>query len=310
MLHNTGSRESSTFLLSRAELVLIAITMVWGATFLIIHIAMRYSGPLFFVGLRFLAAGGAATLLFRPAFRSITKHEIVAGTAIGGMIFLGYSLQTAGLATIASSQSAFITSLYVPMVPVLQLVVLRRAPHPMSWAGVVLAFAGLILLAGPNAGTLSLSIGELLTLVGAMAIATEIILIGRYAGEVDSRRVTIIQLFVAGILAFCAMPVMGEAVPAFSWVWVASGVGLGIASAIMQLGMNWAQRTISPTRATVIYAGEPVWGGLVGRIAGDQLPSLAVAGAGLIISGVLVSEWRPKILQNRLKKKSQPEPVE
>jgi drug/metabolite transporter (DMT)-like permease len=196
------------------------------------------------------------------------------------------------------------------MVPVLQLVVLRRAPHPMSWAGVVLAFAGLILLAGPDAGTLSLSIGELLTLVGAMAIATEIILIGRYAGEVDSRRVTIIQLFAAGILAFCAMPVMGEAVPAFSWVWVASGVGLGIASAIMQLGMNWAQRTISPTRATVIYAGEPVWGGLVGRIAGDQLPSLAVAGAGLIISGVLISEWRPKILQNRLKKKSQPDPSE
>jgi len=45
-------------------------------------------------------------------------------------------------------------------------------------------------------------------------------------------------------------------------------------------------------RATVIYAGEPVWGGIIGRLSGDQLPALAVAGAGLIVLGVLISEVR------------------
>jgi drug/metabolite transporter (DMT)-like permease len=58
--------------------------------------------------------------------------------------------------------------------------------------------------------------------------------------------------------------------------------------------MNWAQRSVSPTRATVIYAGEPVWGGIVGRIAGDRLPGPAIAGAVLIVAGVLVSELQPR----------------
>jgi hypothetical protein len=58
--------------------------------------------------------------------------------------------------------------------------------------------------------------------------------------------------------------------------------------------MNWAQRSVSPTRATVIYAGEPVWGGIVGRLAGDQLPGVAIAGAVPIVAGVLVSELQPR----------------
>jgi drug/metabolite transporter (DMT)-like permease len=58
--------------------------------------------------------------------------------------------------------------------------------------------------------------------------------------------------------------------------------------------MNWAQRSVSPTKATVIYAGEPVWGGIVGRLAGDRLPAAALAGAALIVAGVLVSELEPR----------------
>ena len=118
----------------------------------------------------------------------------------------------------------------------------------------------------------------------------EIILIGLYAKKVDSRRVTFVQLLTAGLVSFALMPIMGEAVPAFSWLWAGAAIGLGLASAIIQLTMNWAQKSVSPTRAPVISAGEPVWGGIVGRLAGDRLPALALAGAGLIVAGVLASE--------------------
>ena len=59
--------------------------------------------------------------------------------------------------------------------------------------------------------------------------------------------------------------------------------------------MNWAQKVVPPTRATLIYAGEPVWGGIVGRIAGDRLPPLALLGGALIVVAVVVSEWRPRM---------------
>ncbi|MGE8672083.1 MAG: DMT family transporter [Achromobacter kerstersii] len=278
------------FALSRQEIALVLVTMLWGSTFLIIHIAMQHSGPLFFVGLRFTIAGLMALLLFRKHMAGITRLEVGAGIAIGCALFLGYFLQTEGLRTITSSQSAFITALYVPIVPLLQWAVLKRPPGLMSWIGVALAFSGLILLAGPEAGSLSFSPGEVATLAGAVAIAAEIILIGLFAKRVDSRRVTFVQLLTAGLVSFALMPVMGESIPAFSWLWAGAAIGLGLASAIIQLTMNWAQKSVSPTRATVIYAGEPVWGGIVGRLAGDRLPALALAGAALIVAGVLASE--------------------
>nr|WP_315526927.1 DMT family transporter [uncultured Achromobacter sp.] len=278
------------FALTRQEIALVLVTMLWGSTFLIIHIAMQHSGPLFFVGVRFTIAGLVTMLLFGKHMMGITRFEIGAGIAIGCALFLGYYLQTHGLRTITSSQSAFITALYVPIVPLLQWAVLKRPPGLMSWIGVALAFTGLILLAGPEAGSLSFSPGELATLAGAVAIAAEIILIGLFAKRVDSRRVTAVQLLTAGVVSFALMPALGESVPAFSWLWAAAAIGLGLASAVIQLTMNWAQKSVSPTRATVIYAGEPVWGGIVGRLAGDRLPALALAGAALIVAGVLASE--------------------
>lgn len=279
---------------SRHEVALIVITVFWGSTFLIVHLAMKHSGPAFFVGIRFIAAGLMTLLFFHRAMRGLTAKELWGGAAIGLMLCLGYGLQTHGLQTITSSQSAFITALYVPIVPLLQWAVLGRPPRLMSWVGVGLAFTGLILLAGPEAGSLSMSPGEIATVISAVAIAGEIILIGRFANEVDSRRITIVQLLSCGVFSLLAMPLIGESVPEFSWVWLIAALGLGLASAVIQLTMNWAQKVVSPTRATVIYAGEPVWGGVFGRLAGDRLPALALVGAALIVAGVIASELQPK----------------
>ncbi|MBL9060245.1 MAG: DMT family transporter [Mangrovicoccus sp.] len=293
MRHLPVTDQAPAAFLTRQEIALIVITMVWGGTFLVVHLAMAHSGPLFFVGLRFTAAAAVTLLLLRPAMAGLTRTELLAGAAVGASIFLGYALQTVGLQTITASQSAFLTALYVPMVPLMQLAVFRNPPPVMGWVGIGLAFSGLVLLAGPGAGRLSLDRGEVVTLLGAAAIAAEILLIGRYAAGVDSRRFTVVQLAVAGVLSLALMPVAGEAVLAFSWVWLVAALGLGAASALIQLTINWAQKTVSPLRATVIYAGEPVWGGVIGRLAGDRLPALALLGAALIVAGVLVSDWRP-----------------
>jgi drug/metabolite transporter (DMT)-like permease len=280
--------------LSRAELVLILITMVWGATFLLVQYALNVSGPMFFVGLRFAAAAVIVALFSLKVLRDLTFFELRAGVAIGTAIMLGYGLQTIGLQTIPSSQSAFITALYVPCVPLLQWLVLGRRPGLMPSLGICLAFAGLLLVSGPQGAALHFSAGEVVTLVSAVAIAAEIILIGACAGRVDIRRVTVVQLATASALAFLMTVPTGETLPGFSWLLVAIAVGLGVMSAIIQVAMNWAQRSVSPTRATVIYAGEPVWAGIVGRLAGERLPGLALLGAALIIAGVLVSELKKR----------------
>src|SRR5450830_1752441 len=251
---------------SKAECILVFITMIWGGTFLLVQHAMTVSGPMFFVGLRFAAAA----------------------------IVFGCGLQTIGLRTILSSQSAFITALYVPFVPLLQWLVLGRRPGLMPSIGIMLAFAGLMLLTGPAGASLNFSPGEIATLIGAVAIAAEIILISAFAGQVDVRRVTVVQLATASLLSFLMVVPMGEVLPGFSWLLLFSAVGLGLTSAVIQVAMNWAQQSVSPTRATLIYAGEPVWAGVVGRIAGERFPPIAMVGAALIVAAVVVSELKTR----------------
>jgi drug/metabolite transporter (DMT)-like permease len=278
-------------MIGRPELALIGITLLWGGTFLIVHQAMRHSGPLFFVGLRFGTAALMALPFALPVLRGVTRREWLAGTMIGSGIFCGYTLQTWGLQTIPSSTSAFITAAYVPLVPILQWAILRRRPRLASWVGVALAFVGLLLIAAPAEG-LSLGRGEALTLASTLAIALEIIFISLWAGRVDVARVTFIQLAVTSLLAFACMVPAGEAVPPFSWIVTLSACGLGLMTALIQLVMNWAQRSVSATRATLIYAGEPVWAGLIGWIAGERLPASALLGGVLVVAAVIVSEIR------------------
>jgi drug/metabolite transporter (DMT)-like permease len=277
------------FSIKPQEAILILITMFWGGTFLAVQYAVTLSDPFFFVGLRFATAAIAVAIISLKTLPGLTMTELKAGLAIGVSIAMGYSLQT-----IPSSKSAFITAMYVPLVPLLQWLCLRRMPGVMSCIGIVLAFIGLILLAGPDDNLLALGKGEIITLVGAVAIAAEIILISAWAGKVDVKRVTVVQLATASLVAFLAMIPAGESVPPISSGLVIVALGLGIFSAIIQVTMNWAQRSVSPTRATVIYTGEPVWAGIFGRLAGERLPLLALVGAAFIIAGVLVSELKLK----------------
>ncbi|MGC5700993.1 DMT family transporter [Pseudomonas sp. NFXW11] len=282
------------FKLSKAEAVLVLITMIWGGTFLLVQNAMSVSGPMFFVGLRFAAAACLVALFSLRHLRGLTLFELRAGSFIGTAIMLGYGLQTVGLQSIPSSQSAFITALYVPFVPLLQWLFMGKRPGLLPSIGIMLAFTGLMLLSGPNGASLDFSPGEIATLISTLAIAAEIILISSFGGKVDVRRVTVVQLAVTSLLAFAMVLPTGEALPGFSWLLLASALGLGAASAAIQLAMNWAQKSVSPTRATLIYAGEPVWAGIVGRIAGERLPGLALLGGALIVLAVIISEWKPK----------------
>ncbi|HIX39309.1 MAG TPA: DMT family transporter [Candidatus Desulfovibrio intestinigallinarum] len=279
----------------RQELALVAITMFWGGTFPIIHYALTICGPFFFVGCRFILAALLLGFCFRKALREAAPHDVFAGCVIGVVAFLGYFLQTYGLQTISSSRSAFLTALYVPLVPIMQWLFLRRPPTFMNWIGVLCAFAGLLLMAGPGNAGGSFGRGEAATLCGAVVFAGEIIAIGFFAGRVQLQCVTFVQLLTAGVLSLLLMLVTGEPAPADHLdLALALAAGLGLATAVIQLTMNWAQRSVSPTRATLIYASEPVWGGFFGRLTGDRLPLPALIGAACIVTGVLVSEWKRK----------------
>lgn len=203
------------------ELVLVITAALWGATFLVVQRAEQHTGTLFFVAARFMTAGALTCLLFARIMRGLNRAECVAGGVIGVVMFGAYTLQTWGLRSISSSQSAFITGMYVPVVPFVQWLFSGRAPRLAGWLGIGCAFCGLVLLTGwRQIVSLQLGAGEVGTLIAAAMIALEIVLVGYFARPgLDSFRMTVVQLLVVGVLALCGMPLAHEAAPAFSWGW-------------------------------------------------------------------------------------------
>jgi drug/metabolite transporter (DMT)-like permease len=290
--HSPSHFRPSRHGIGRPEAALIAVSMIWGATFLVVQNALSVSTPFVFVSMRFGTAALVLALVAGRSLAELTWQEVKAGALIGTAMMAGYSLQTIGLETILSSTSGFLTALYVPIVPLLQWALLRQPPSLPAWIGVGLAFIGLVLIAGLDGAGVDMGYGEFVTVLCAVAFAAEIILISAFAGRLDARRVTVVQLAAASLFATIAAPMAGEPAPVFSWLLASTVIGMALASAAIQLTMNWAQKTVSPTRATIIYASEPVWAGLFGRLAGETLLPRAILGCSLIVAAVIASQWR------------------
>lgn len=273
-------------------LVLLGITAIWGATFLIIQTALTDSGPLYFQTLRYVVATVCLVAVSGRHLLGVTRLELFVGLATGVAVAVANGMQAVALQWIPSSTSAFLTALYVPLVPIGQWLFMRERPGNVALVGIAMAFVGMALLAGPDALDVEAGRGQILTILSTFIIAFEIVAIGAYAKRMDPRRVSAVQLVTVAVITFGAMGVAGEGVPVHTPLLLACAGGLGVATVAIHVAMYWAQRRLSPTRATLIYAMEPVWAGLIGRAVGERLPLAGLVGAALIVGSIAINALR------------------
>jgi drug/metabolite transporter (DMT)-like permease len=136
--------------MSSADLVLLAVSLIWGSTFVVVKGALGGISTLLFLALRFTFAAALLAAILAPRFRSGPSrgwfHGWRGGLICSGFLFLGYVLQTAGLRLTPASRSAFLTGLYIVLVPLLSTLVNLGRPRSREVAGVLLALAGTLLL--------------------------------------------------------------------------------------------------------------------------------------------------------------------
>jgi drug/metabolite transporter (DMT)-like permease len=279
----------------RWELAMLAVTAVWGSTFVLVRDAVAQVPPFTFIAYRFLAA---ALLLaaIRPRLALGGPWDaggswgpLAAGAVIGLALFAGYGFQTVGLQYTTASNAGFITGLSVVLTPLLGALVLRQAPGRWPVTGAAVAAVGLALL---SLQRLEVRQGDALVFGCAVAFATHILLLGRYAPRLSTYRLAVVQLGTAGLLALVWAATAGDlVVPSSAEVWVALAITSVVASAGAFLIQTRAQREVSPTRTAVIFTMEPVFAGLFGfLLAGERLSGRGWLGAGLILAGMLIAE--------------------
>lgn len=268
---------------------LIAVTAVWGVTFVQVKDAVELYPLLAFLALRFVLA---TLVLTPPAARrvvSLGRSGGVGASGLGLLLAAGYVLQTAGLERTTVSGTGFITGMYVVLTPLLALVVFRTSVGGAAWAGVALSTVGLAMLAGIHAGSAT---GDVLVLVAAAVYSLQIVLMERYAPRYDALAFTLVEMAAAAAGLLVVAGAHGDlGVPRGWTVWSALLVTGIFASALGYLVQTWAQRRTSATRTALAFTMEPVFTALFGyTIAGDRLGALGWAGCAAIMGGILLAE--------------------
>ena len=273
----------------RADLALAGAAFLFGTTFLVMQDAVADVEPIPFIAVRF--AVGALVLLPVALVRGRSEQPrplVLAGAAAAVALAAGYVFQTTGLQYTTSSVSAFLTYLLVVFVPLLSAVVLRRPPRSATAVGVVLAVLGLWLLT-EGAG-IGLGRGEVLSILCALAFAIHILVLSEVANRHDVVVLNALQfglvalaLFVPGLLAG------GYAFPASAW-WAAIYTGVVVNALAFGLQL-YGQRRVSASRTALVLMLEPVFAAVLGYVDGERIGAAGALGAGLILGGILVSEW-------------------
>ena len=279
-----------------ADLALVAITLIWGATFVVVKEALDSVSTLLFLALRFSLATVALGLLFgrRLFAEPRPRHALRAGLLVGASLFLGYLFQTLGLRSTTPARSAFITGLSMVLVPLYAALFDRVRPSANSWAGVATATLGLYLLASPGSGG-RIAIGDLLTVGCAAAFGLHVVLLGRLAARTSVAFLAFTQ--VTATAAFSLATFSWAETPYIHWsssLLVALGITGLLATALAFSIQTWAQRFTSPTHTALIFALEPVFAAVTSYLVlGESLRGAGLAGAALILAGIPLSELGP-----------------
>jgi len=276
------------------DFLLLLVTFFWGATFIIVKSAVQEMDVFAFLALRFIVAFSIMVILFRNKVWPIHGPTLFAGILLGVFLFAAYAFQTWGLTMTTATNSAFITGLSVVMVPILLLILMRRAPAPFAVTGVLLASCGLYFLIGGVPSQWNR--GDLLVLICAVWIAVHIILTGYYAPKFDTLALATWQIGTVAAISLGFSVWSGTlTIDLSSLVWRAIGMTSVFATVFAFAVQTYAQRFTPPTRTALIFTGEPLFGALTAYWYGGEplLFEQHFIGGGLIFLGMVIAEIRP-----------------
>ena len=284
----------------------IAATL-WGISFVFQKESTKLLGPFTFSALRTLL-GFLVLVLFiffrnkvirKPDNTPIKSKTLWTGGIFCGLaLFVATNLQQFGLVETDAGKTAFITALYIVLVPVFALVLKKKAPA-LVWISVAVALVGMYFLCIKNGFTIE--IGDLLVLLCAAAFAVQILIVDRFVSLVDGVKLSCIQMLVSGTLsAVCALlteettltAVIDCAVPILYLGIFSSGVAYTL-QVVAQKGTN-------PTVVSLILSLESVIGAIASAIAlHERLLPREYLGSALMLVAVVLAQLPENIFKRK-----------
>lgn len=278
-----------------ANLLLLLAALIWGSAFVAQSIGADLVEPFTYLAARSVL--GTLVLIPLVIYRRKKAAEpwdwkplIIGGICCGAALCAASGAQQMGMTLDAStSKAGFLTTLYVPMVPVISLILFRKRTNLQIWISIVLAVAGLALLSGLGGG---FTAGEAMLLLCALLFAGHILVVDHFAAKTDPVALSMMQFAVcavfAAVIALLTEETGWNAMWQAKWSIAYAGIlSSGVAFTLQVV----AQKHTNPTVASLLMSMESVFSCICGWIIlSDALTSMELVGCGLMFAAIILAQ--------------------
>jgi len=277
------------------EAMLLFATLFWGLSFIWIKQVSNWGiDANVFLTLRYSIAALLILPFCTKELRTITRRELIYGLLIGVLMFLAMGFQTYGLNHTTPANSAFITTTYVVFVPFASWIVMRQRPQGYVGIPIALCVLGLYILTLGGGEKLGFNLGNLFTLVCAVAWAFQVTVLSKAGAACRIKALTILPLLT--VTTISSVVTVASGVPLRSFIEIGSAWLPIVLSALFPtllagMAQAVAQRSVTPTRAAMIYSLESVFACGASALMGMDTLSLHLTGGGaMIVAAVALNE--------------------
>lgn len=283
----------------RGNLLLLLASVIWGVAFVAQKSGGEGLGAFTIIGLRsFIGAAGLSLVvplldklgLSRKSDSPAQRKTLwIGGMLCGLALFAATNLQQLGLSDASEGKAAFMTALYIVLVPMLGLF-LRRRTNLLNWLAVALAAVGLYFLCAM--GETGFGLSDILLLLCALTFSVQIMLVDHFSPKVDCVRLSCIQFLVVGILNVPLMFLLETP----TWAGVQNHLGELLYLGLLSSGVAYtlqiiAQKDTEPTTASLLMSLESVFGALAGwLIAGHAMGGYEIFGCVLMFAAIVLAQ--------------------
>lgn len=283
-----------------ASFGLLLTAAIWGFAFVVVKDSLDYIGSIYMVAIRFSIATIGLTLIFWKKLRKTDKKHLLMGGITGLFLFLAYLVQTIGCFYTTAGKNAFLTTVYVILIPLISWPLYKKRPHFSVFIAAILSLTGIALLALDNNDLGKINKGDLLTLLCGLFFALHILWTEKCNKEgCDTIIITLLQFAFAAFLGWIFAPLI-EGTLSLELLKtpriISSMLYLGLFSSMICFSLqNIGLKYIQSSTASLFLSFESVFGVLFSTIfLHEQITLKMGIGCLLIFCAIVIAECLKK----------------
>ena len=276
-----------------ADGLLLLTALIWGSAFAVVKTSLDSFAPGALIAMRYAIATLLTFLAFRKHMRGLTRGDVLRGAVVGACLAAAYIVQTIGMQYTTAGKNAFLTAVYVLLVPFGCFALFRQKIRRASFLAAALSLVGIGLLSLDDVSG-GLNIGDFLTLCGGALFAAHIISVEQGQKKTDAYALIVLQFAFTAVyaLAYHLLFEQGRSL-AFTLDSVGGMLYLAVFSTTIATSLQNIGQSMAPaSHAAILLSLESVFGVAFScLLLGERLSPRMALGFAVIFAALMVNEF-------------------